>query len=557
LIKAYWVVFALVLVVFASVLYPRGVETSLKQRWRKMRSVTSMKSLRLIFVLGVMLFVLGGFALYDTHVLNSYHSSGAKMVFRANYERELKSFEDVLQPEIVHMDIQLDLYPRAHNYKLSGEYILKNSTDIKLDAVHVQTYVSAQENLGKLKLEGESILDSSYVDFGYLIFFLKKPLLPGDSIRLSFTQNSNCQGFSEVHTTQVLTNGTYINTDRFPSLGYNPIYELSDKVMRDDLGLLEKSGYPDREHEFGSMHRSSNYDGLQTSMNIIVSTDAHQEVICLGSLIDQWSENDRAYFHYQQSKSTISFFPISSGTFETLKDTIVLSEGKKVRLEIHHHPDHDRNIGNMMTGMKASLSYCSREFGEYQFDDLRIVEHPRFDDVAQSYPSVISISEDMGFLLDLEGEHVDVPFFIVAHEVAHQWWGIRLAAARVKGQKLLIESLAHYSAFMVMKEIYGDSIAQELLQIEKERYLSAKGDLGYKDTALINVEDEEYLYYSKAAYVLYELQECIGEQTLNRALREFFSDWNLDKKVERLPTSADLMRYLREVADDTALVDLG
>ncbi len=48
---------------------------------------------------------------------------------------------------------------------------------------------------------------------------------------------------------------------------------------------------------------------------------------------------------------------------------------------------------------------------------------------------------------------MDMPFFIAAHEMAHQWWGDQVNPANVQGKTMISETLAQYSALMVFKRI--------------------------------------------------------------------------------------------------------
>ncbi len=59
---------------------------------------------------------------------------------------------------------------------------------------------------------------------------------------------------------------------------------------------------------------------------------------------------------------------------------------------------------------------------------------------------------------------LDFPFAVVAHEVAHQWWGHQVTPALVEGAPVLTESLAWYSAMMVMEKTYGHEHLRRLLK---------------------------------------------------------------------------------------------
>ncbi len=47
---------------------------------------------------------------------------------------------------------------------------------------------------------------------------------------------------------------------------------------------------------------------------------------------------------------------------------------------------------------------------------------------------------------------VDYPFYVTAHEVAHRWWAHQSQfGGNVQGATLMSESLAQYTALMVMR----------------------------------------------------------------------------------------------------------
>ena len=66
-------------------------------------------------------------------------------------------------------------------------------------------------------------------------------------------------------------------------------------------------------------------------------------------------------------------------------------------------------------------------------------------------------------------------------------------------------------------------------------------------------EHQQYIHYNKGAHVLYALQDQIGEQRLNRALRAHRDRWNMAQvtKTGVYPTAADLTAELRAVTPDS------
>ena len=67
---------------------------------------------------------------------------------------------------------------------------------------------------------------------------------------------------------------------------------------------------------------------------------------------------------------------------------------------------------------------------------LRIVEFPRYGRFAGSFPGLIPFSESIGFIARLSGEDaIGYPFYVTAHEVAHQWWATRSCPPTSRGRR--------------------------------------------------------------------------------------------------------------------------
>jgi aminopeptidase N len=96
-----------------------------------------------------------------------------------------------------------------------------------------------------------------------------------------------------------------------------------------------------------------------------------------------------------------------------------------------------------------------------------------------------------------------------------------MVGANMQGATLLSESLAQYSALMVMEKEYGRDIMRKFLRYEMDNYLKSRGKERLKERPLITVEAQQgYIHYRKASVALYYLKEMIGEEAVNRALRK-------------------------------------
>ena len=156
----------------------------------------------------------------------------------------------------------------------------------------------------------------------------------------------------------------------------------------------------------------------------------------------------------------------------------------------------------------------------------------------------INISYEEGFaLLNPGGDprDIDFPFAIVAHEVAHQWWGHTLIPAEVEGAALLTESLAWYSALQVVERTFGREHLERLLGMMREAYVRPRARA---DVPLLRADDW-FLAYRKGPFAMYALREYIGAERVNVALRRLLERHG--SAPLPLPTSLDLYRELQAV----------
>jgi len=155
-------------------------------------------------------------------------------------------------------------------------------------------------------------------------------------------------------------------------------------------------------------------------------------------------------------------------------------------------------------------------------------------------------SESIGFIANLNHpDDIDMVFYVVGHEMGHQWWAHQVVGANMEGATLLSETLAQYSALMVMEKEYGRDMMRKFLKYEMDNYLRSRGQERVKERPLLRVEaNQGYIHYRKGSVVLYYLKEMIGEEAVNRALRKVIHQYAYAQPP--YPTSYALVDALRE-----------
>jgi hypothetical protein len=171
--------------------------------------------------------------------------------------------------------------------------------------------------------------------------------------------------------------------------------------------------------------------------------------------------------------------------------------------------------------MRSSLAYFTEEFGPYQYRELRVVEFPRYQSFARAHPHTVIFSEGGAFLTRIDSGEVDRTFFVVAHEVAHQWWGGQVIPESAPGAGMVSETLAQYSAMMVLEREYGVDMARKFYDYNLDTYLASRTVFTNREAPLLDVYGQQYVHYFKGGVAMYTLRDRLGAEAVNRALRRF------------------------------------
>ncbi len=554
----YWLGFVLFLFGISVVFAVRGAEAAMKWRW-KVGLLRLGRPLIIFIITSFMVFGLSGcYIYYNTNVMNTYQNSDDQQAWQADYERTLKKYEFVAQPKVTSMNMKVEIYPEDRDYSAEGVFTMKNFTEEVITDIHLQLDPSPDTKHEYVRIPAGSVIEESYEDYNYFIHKLNEPLKPGDSTTLEFKLVYETSGFKESGSnTGIVYNGSFINNQSFPSIGYNSGNELGSDNDRKDNDLEPKERLMKRDNPIGLARNFITDDSHGIDFEIVVGTTPDQIAVAPGYLQKEWEEDGRKYYHYKMDQKMIPFFNVVSARYEMVQDKtsiMVDSTEKEINLEIYYHKGHEYNLESMMKGMKHSFAYFSENFSPYQYRQMRILEFPRYSNFAQSFANTVPFSEGIGFMVKVEEEDdVDVTYFVTAHELAHQWWAHQVIGADVQGSQVLSETLSQYSALMVMKKEYPQEHIKEFLKEELDRYLTGRTFEQKKEMPLSLVENQQYIHYGKGANIMFSLQDYIGEDSVNMALKRFVAKWGMEsyERNGRYATTIDLLEYLRAVTPDS------
>lgn len=515
ILQLYWACFALILAVIAHLLWPRGTDLGLRVRTRRMRRTARGVPMALVSAAAAAMFATGAYAYYNIKVLNQYQTSDEAEKFSADYERKYLKYESLPTPALTDVKLDVQLFPKQRRLLVNGRYDLKNTTSAPIRDVHVRKGNDDVEFL-KLDIAGARLI-SDDEKFGYRIYRFDTPLTPGATTSLTFQSRLWHRGFrASSPATDVIENGTFVNNFSFaPIIGMNRGNLLSDRAQRRRQGLPPELR-PAKLEDLKATER--NYVGSDwVNSDITVTTDADQTPIAPGSRVSDSTANGRRTARFVSPAPILNFFSIQSADYK-----VASRDHNGIKLTVFYYPGHDWNVQKMLRAMGASLDYYRANFGPYQFDYARIIEFPGYNSFAQAFAGTMPYSESIGFNANTnDPEKIDFTTYVIAHEIAHQYWAHQVIGADMQGGTLTSETLAQYSALMVMKHLYGPDQIRRFLKYELDNYLSLRKGEAVEELPLERVENQAYIHYRKGAVAMYLLQERLGEKAVNAALARF------------------------------------
>ncbi|MEL6925348.1 MAG: M1 family aminopeptidase, partial [Bacteroidota bacterium] len=491
----------------------------------------------------LLLFGLTGFALYyDGNVNKEYHTRKQRRTALNAADKKYKAFRQIVQPKIVDVRVEMDIYPASRNFKAKGSYQLVNLSDQAIDTL-VINYLAGNGVSYEMEKPNTIISADKIADIGHFdIVQLEQALQPGDSLQMNFAcnpQNKERLPFGSL----VKSNGTFIEDDVFPRLGNWLDY------LRAEFEMGRRDDRPHPSDESAAYDSFMAKDADRVGFEAVVSTSGDQMAIAPGQLMKHWTDQGRNYYHYQMEEKIALSYLFMSGDYAVAKD-----RWQDVALEIYYDRKHPFNIEYMMQGLKDGLAYCSENFSPYQHDHLRIVEFSQVGGAsAHGFPGTIPAGEGSGFIADVDTSAaggINYAYGTAVHETAHEWWGHQVLPANTLGSKMIVESMAEYVNSMVKKHKIGEAEARKFQRINLSQYLSARGaDRRGESPLMYTYPNQNYIHYPKGSIVFYMLAEYLGEDQLNAAIRNYVQKVAFQER--KYTTSIEMVDSIRSAVPDS------
>lgn len=550
LFELYWAGAALMLLALARVLWLRGVDTGWRQRLRLARARLTLPVLA-TFGLGCATFA--GVGALLAHELSSggFLTARHQEALRAEYETRYHRFAALAQPRIADVSLDVAIHPEQRSLNVRGAYQLENRSNQPIIDVILYQQRGATFTATFSRAATQVTADAA---LGFYRYRLAAPLAPGARLALAFQVDYAPGGWLGIGSeTPVVANGTFFTGAVLPQVGYQAGVELQDERDRRRHGLAPRAPMRAHDDPLGRANNALGPNADWIGFEAVVSTSPDQIAVAPGTLEREWSADGRRYFQYRMDRPMPNAYAFQSARYEVRHD-----RWQDVAIDVYHHPGHDANVERMIRGALATLDYGARRFGRYPLRELRIAEYPRYTRHAPTYAGLVPLAENTAFIARVDPgapKDIDYPFYASAHETAHQWWGNQMIGADTRGSAVLGESLAEYTALMVMQRAFGPDRMRRFLRHNLDAYLRGRAQETQRELPLAHSENQAYISHRKGGMALYLMQDMVGEAAVNDVLRALLERYRYAGPP--YPTAATLVEALRAVTppDKAYLVD--
>jgi len=539
----YWGAASALLACIGCSVWPRGIDVSAGARLLDLPRRLGRTGRRFALATTVLFIVFGAALYYQISVADDWRSRDDSLAWSANYERRYRASADRPELSVVAVATNVDLYPARRYARVHGSYRLENRTGVPVNTIVVVVPRDAASS--SISVEGSKLVQYDR-EFGVRTFALGRPVAPGAHIGLTFDVSLDRAGIrATAPEHDVTANGSYISESAvLPVLGYRKGYELRDSTERRKAGLVGPSTELPTRVSAASLRAA----GKDASLNMpwatfetVVSTSSDQTALAPGRLDSAWSSGGRRYFRYVVDAPVPPVWGVLSARYAVRRVTHA-----GVAVEVWYDPAHASNVDRMLAAASRSLDVLGSRYGRYDRSTLRIAEVPLWSSFGgYAMPGLILFTENRGFLSDLHSGDVDLVARRVAHEVSHQWWGLRLDPADASGGLLMVETLAKNSEQLVIDDMYGQRALPDMIAFDEDRYFSDRAADADREPPLLEVLGQDYLYYGKGAVVMNGLRHLLGTATVDSALNQLLAEHGGDDGAARRPaTSTDMLDAL-------------
>ncbi len=463
----------------------------------------------------------------------------AKRQAKDYWRKNLNTYHDAPQPDLTHVDLELELFPATSRYRVTGTYDLVNPHDRPLREILLTGGLHWEQI--SWTLDGKPSTPSDRARL--YVFTLPAPLAHGQPARIGFHhEGSFPRGISKRGAAAmefILPSGvvlTSFQTSILPLLGF------IDGFGVEDDNRAEAKEYTDNFYE----GQTDSFVGTRSPFTTRVKITGPAE-FALNSVGIKTADTEDAGRRtvVWESDHPVSFFNVVAGRWDVKRGA---------GTAVFYHPGHPYNVDEILGCLDASRKYFSQWFFAYPWKELKLSEFPALATYAQGFPTDISFSEGVGFLTANTPE-IHFAFEVTAHEAAHQWWGNILTPGKGPGGNILSEGTANFSTILLVDQMKGLAARIDYCKRLEANY--AKSRHPDSERPLVKIDGsrdgDTTVTYDKGGWVFWMLLNQMGREPALHGLQSFITAYHGNPDH---PVLQDFLVVMRKFAPDSTAFDL-
>lgn len=267
------------------------------------------------------------------------------------------------------------------------------------------------------------------------------------------------------------------------------------------------------------------------SIDVIVTTPDSFSVASNGLLVNEYQSGTDKVFHWKHKYPIAAYLiAIASTNYYRYVEQVDLVSGDTVEIHNYVFPEFLPQWNNMTGSTKTYMRFYSELFGDYPFIDEKYghaqfgwsggMEHQTMSFMSSGSPSLI------------------------AHEMAHQWFGDKVTCAGW-ADIWLNEGFATYLTALTQEKYFPDNFV-EFKEYSVASIISEPGGSVFVyDSASVSAIFDYRLSYQKGAYLLHMLRWVLGDDDFFEGVYNYINDPSL---VYSYAHTSDLIAHLESAS---------
>lgn len=293
---------------------------------------------------------------------------------------------------------------------------------------------------------------------------------------------------------------------------------------RDGKQSATGDNWPNRVHHWIP---TLDHPSAKATVSFTISAPQRYQVMANGKFVTTTGNAATSLWKFEEAKAIPPYCMIVTVN----EGAIINSPDKTITNLIYNVPQRDRDYAVKGFSMAApALAFFNQTIAPYPYEKLAlIVAETRFGGMENS--SAIVFPNNL--LAPRGGEKMSARFGVptrienvVAHEIAHQWFGDSVTES-TWADLWLSEGFATYFAGLFIEKYEGDAAFRDYMHEQAEQYFryAQRNRVPIHDTTtqdLMSLLNENN--YQKGAWVLHMLRKQLGDEAFFKGLRDYYND---------------------------------